>query len=132
MNSPSEPTRAWARQLLAVESASHSPTQLHKAVRVSEKLRSALTRFVGADGFAALLRRALALAKADVPALENARVAPDGRLEGIEEIAADAGTSAEAAIAITAHLLALLVTFIGEPLTLRIVRGAWPDTSLEE
>ena len=39
---------------------------------------------------------------------------------------------AEAAVAITAHLLGLLVTFIGEPLTLRLVREAWPDASLDE
>ena len=38
----------------------------------------------------------------------------------------------EAAVAITAHLLGLLVTFIGEPLTLRLVREAWPDASLDE
>ncbi len=30
------------------------------------------------------------------------------------------------------HLLGLLVTFIGEPLTLALVREAWPDISLDE
>jgi len=30
---------------------------------------------------------------------------------------------------VVGHLLALLVTFIGEPLTLRIVDDAWPETS---
>jgi hypothetical protein len=29
-----------------------------------------------------------------------------------------------------AQLLGLLVTFIGEPLTLRLVRDAWPDAPI--
>ena len=92
MNSSSEPVRAWARRLLAVEAANRSTSdaQLHEAVRVSEKLRISLAQFVGADGFTALLRRALVLARADVPSLQSAKVTPDGRLEGIQ--AADAGT----------------------------------------
>ena len=31
---------------------------------------------------------------------------------------------------IVAQLLGLLVTFIGEPLTLRLVRDAWPNASV--
>lgn len=34
----------------------------------------------------------------------------------------------EAAVAITAHLLGLLVAFIGVPLTVRLLRESWPDT----
>ena len=99
-------------------------------MRVCEKLRISLTRFVGADGFTALLRRALALARADVPSLQTVKVTADGRLEGLEEFAADSeNAGVEAATAITAHLLGLLVTFIGEPLTLRLVREAWPDVA---
>jgi hypothetical protein len=47
----------------------------------------------------------------------------EGRLEGIEE------AGGEAAITITAHLLGLLVTFVGESLTRRLMRKALPDTS---
>ena len=132
---PSASMRDLARRLLAVEAASQSAADPHghEAVRVCEKLRVSLTRFAGADGFAALLRRALALARAEVPALHSVKVKPDGSLEGLEELAAMRATAgAEAAVAITAHLLGLLVTFIGEPLTLRLVREAWPDASLDE
>ena len=87
----------------------------------------ALTQFIGADGFTALMRRALALARTEVPSLQTAKVTPEGLLEGIEEHGADAKTDSEAAIAITANLLALLVAFIGEPLTLRLMRDVWPD-----
>ena len=74
------------------------------------------------------------LANAEVPCLRNVKIGVGGRLEGFEQLAADTGTGgaarSEAAVAITAHLLGLLVTFIGEPLTLTLVREGWPDTSL--
>ena len=100
---------------------------------VTEKLRITLTRFAGADGFASLLRRALVLATAEVPALKRVKIGPDGRLEGLDQLAGELGSAAgnDAALAITAHLLSLLVTFVGEPITLKLVREAWPDTSLD-
>jgi hypothetical protein len=126
--------------LLALEAAQpQSAPYQHEAVRVCEKLRVSLTRFAGPDGFASLLRRALTLARAEVPALQAIQVNPDGSLEGLEQLAArewqpgsDWHGGADAAVAITAHLLVLLVTFIGRPLTLRLVREAWPDMSLDE
>jgi hypothetical protein len=131
MDSPSAAMRAWAKRLLASEAANQSGADSdgRESVRVFEKLRVSLTRFVGPDGFAALMRRALALARAEAPSLQNAKVAADGRLEGIEEQTANAQNNVEAAIAVTTHLLALLVTFIGEPLTLRLMRDVWPDAS---
>ncbi|HEX9095255.1 MAG TPA: hypothetical protein VF990_04040 [Candidatus Dormibacteraeota bacterium] len=135
MDTPSPSTRDWARRLLAAEAASRSAAdpRVPEAVRVCEKLRVAITRFAGADGFTALLRRALALARAEVPALHGITQKADGSLEGLEQLAADARDVAiDAAVAITAHLLGLLVTFIGEPLTVRLVREAWPDASWDE
>ena len=104
------------------------PATEHEAVRVCQKLRVSLTRFAGADGFTSLLRRSLALARADVPSLKAVTLNPEGCLEGIEQLAADSPEGAtDASVAVTAHLLGLLVTFIGEPLMLRLVRDAWPD-----
>jgi signal transduction histidine kinase len=134
MDKPSPSMRDLAGRLLAA-SQTASDQHVHDAAVVSEELRIPLTRFAGADGFASLLRRALVLASAEVPSLQSIKVGAEGRLEGFEQVAADTGAAArgsEAAVAITAHLLGLLVTFIGEPLTLRLVRGAWPDTSLDE
>ncbi len=100
-----------------------------EAVLVNEKLRTSLIQFAGADGFAALLRRALALASAEAPALRSATVSADGRLKGLEQLASHEGSVARgAAVAITTQLLELLVTFIGEPLTLKLVRESWPDS----
>ena len=124
-----------ARRLLALEAKNPTATdtQGDKAVRVCEKLRMSLTRFAGADGFTALLGRALALARADDPSLQTVKVTADGCLEGFDQFAADnTNVDAEAAIAIITHLLGLLATFIGEPFTLRLVREAWPEASLHE
>ena len=135
MDTPSSSMRDLARRLVAVEAASQSANCAHvpEAVRVCEKLQISLTRLAGSDGFTALLRRALALARADVPALQTVKLKPDGSLAGCERLALDATNGGpEAAVMILAHLLGLLKTFIGEPFTLRLVREAWPDTSLDE
>ena len=91
--------------------------------------RESLIRFAGIEGFASLLRRAVALARDEVPSLHGIQVARDGRLEGFDSSAHDASGD-EAAVVITAHLVSLLVSFIGEPLTMRLVLEAWPGTSL--
>lgn len=127
MDTPSPSMRHLAKRLLALEAASSPATDehAHEARRVFGKLRISLIRFAGPDSFTGLLRRAVALARAEVHSLESVKVDADGRLEGLEDVAADAAN--EAATAITVHLLGLLTTFIGEGLTLRLVRDAWPD-----
>jgi hypothetical protein len=135
MDTPSPSIRDLARRLLAVEAASQSAanSRTHEAVLVCEKLRVCLIRFAGADGFRALLRRALALARAEVPSLHGIAEKDDSSIEGLKELAADApNVGVDAAVAITSHLLGLLVTLIGEPLTVRLVREAWPDTSWDK
>lgn len=110
-DTPSAPTLAWARELLVVETG-NSPAadgSSDAALRVSEKMRIALTRFVGADGFRALIRRALALGRAEVAALETVKITAEGRLEGIEVLAVDRETGDEAAVTLIAHVLGLLV-----------------------
>ena len=119
--------------MLAVEAASPCATGAHvnEGVRVCEKLQVSLTRFAGADGFTSLLRRALALARAEVPALQRIEVKPDCSI--FEQLAADSSNGAtDAAVAIIAHLLGLLVTFIGAPLTVRLVSEAWPDALVDK
>lgn len=126
--------RRLAQRLLNLEAQRGSgDAQAHEAIRVCEKLRASLTRFAGPEGFTSLLRRALALARADTPSLDAVTIKPDGSLEGLEAVVADTSKGGpEAVVGIVAHLLGLLVTFIGEPLTLRLVREAWPDASFGE
>ncbi|HUQ72304.1 MAG TPA: hypothetical protein VM165_22450 [Planctomycetaceae bacterium] len=130
MDAPSPALRTLARRLIAEETArpKSAGARSNAAVQVCEKLRTELTRFAGAEGFSALMRRALVLARADVPALSGVTVTPDGVVDGLEALVteeADAGIAA--ATALTTQLLGLLVTFIGEPLTQRLVSEAWPD-----
>ena len=128
--------RDLAERLLAANQVASS-SQGDEAVVLIETLRMMLTKFAGPQGSTSLLQRALALASAEVPLLKNVKSA-DGGLEGFKEIVAGKGVGGagdEPALALTAHLLGLLVTFIGEPLTfigepltLRLERAARPDT----
>ena len=130
--------RDLARRLMAQEAGECEPseTQAHAAFRVCEKLRLHLSKLVGAAGFQCLLARALALARAEVLWLEAVQVKTNGSLEGLDlgetaqKRAAD--ETARGGVALLVHLLGLLVTFIGEALTLRLVRDIWPDAPLDE
>jgi hypothetical protein len=132
MDKPSSSLRDLARQLLTASQTGSGP-HVPEVVAVIERLRISLAKFAGDAGFESLLRRALVLASADVPSLQNVKIGANGRLDGVGPLPADTGTGAlggEAAVAIAAHLLGLLVAFIGEPLTLRLLRESWPDTRI--
>ena len=57
----------------------------------------------------------------------------EGSLAGFEAIEEnqEASAAGEAGMVLVAHLLELLVTFIGAPLTLHLVRDKWPDATLD-
>ncbi len=132
MDTPSASMRALARQLLAASEIASGP-HVHEAVVVIERLRICLVKLTGDEGFTSLLKRALVLSSAHVPSLRSVKIDAAGRVDGLEHFAADSGTGAlgeEAAVAITTHLLGLLVVFIGKSLTLRLLRQSWPDTRL--
>ena len=114
--------RDLARQLLAANPTARDHRG-HEAARVFGVLQGSLTNFAGVDGFAALMKRALALAGAAAPSLQRITLGPDGRVEGLDGI--DAG----AAVELATQLLSLLETFIGESLTLVLVAEAFPDAS---
>ena len=126
-----------ARRLLAFEAArdnNSSGARADVAVQVIGELRLHLIRLAGVEGFRSLLSRALTLAKAEVPSLKMVQVRADGSVEGFEGIEGSREAGAEgvqAGTVLVAHLLELLVTFIGTPLTLRLVRDAWPDASID-
>ena len=108
-----------------------SGTKIPVPCLASEKLRPHLAALMGNIGFRALLARALALANADVPWLRAVHVKTDGSYEGFEELEAhvDPDEFSEGCVVLLSHLLGLLVAFIGEELTLRLVRQAWPKLS---
>lgn len=135
MSTASPAVRDLARRLLAYEAArAPGPDgRPDAAVRVLEELRVRLSKLMGVIGFSSLLSRALALAKADVPSLEAVQVRGDGSLEGFDPARQDeASECANQDLVLVAHLLGLLVTFIGTPLTLRLLRDAWPEAPIDE
>ncbi len=103
------------------------------AFRVCEKLRQVLGKLLGTAGFQALLARALTLARAEAPALRAVKINAQGSLEGLSQLEprARGGRVSKGEVVLVATLLRLLVTFIGEALTQRLVEDAWPEASLD-
>ncbi|WP_165250719.1 hypothetical protein [Paludisphaera soli] len=118
-----------ARRLVAIESSREPPGGMVGAARACEKLRRPLVKLVGADGFRSLLSRALAMAKAEAPALASIRVGALGSLESID--GGEPALGVEAGAVLLAHLIGLLAVFIGDRLTFPIVAEAWPDVPLD-
>ncbi len=96
---------------------------------VLELLRPQLVTLMGNGGFRALLARALALAKAEVPWLRAAHVSVDGNLAALIEPGTqiDPEQLAEGKVVLVAQLLGLLIAFIGPNLTIGLVREVWPE-----
>ncbi len=128
--------RDFAKRLIAYEArGNHAPG--HNApgdFDICEKLRPQLVTLMGNAGFRALLSRALALAGDEAPWLRAVHVKSDGALEGLEEMHAELppGALLEGKVALLAQLLGLLVAFIGQNLTVRVIREVWPKAPLND
>jgi hypothetical protein len=130
--------RDLAHRLLTYEAGSgknsepiESPT-----LRVYQKLRQSLGEFVGVAGFYSLASRALALAKPEAPSLNAAQVSGDGALQGLSEIETQIGMNkdpaGEGGVILIDRLLGLLRIFVGEALTLSLLRNAWPGEAFDD
>jgi len=130
--------RDLAHRLLACEAGADKVTGPTKSptVRVYEKLRQSLGEFVGAAGFHSLASRALTLARPEAPNLSAARVATDGSLQGLGEFETqfdiDTNRAGNGGIILIARLLGLLRIFLGEALTLSLLRNAWPGEDFDD
>lgn len=135
-------TRDLARRLLSYEAdvGKMLEPSVSTTLLVYEKLRKGLCEFAGVAGFQSLASRALALAKAEDPSLDAVRVAPDGSIHGLGEVAqmdidkdrADSYPAGEAGVILIARLLGLLLLFLGESLTLSLLRVKWPEAALDD
>lgn len=115
-----------ARWLLAQEMGDRTDprTSVEAVERVTTKLSAGMTLLVSSDGYRALLGRALYLARAEYAVLDGVRVGTsDVYLEGLRET----GGAHDAVVAFLAHVIALLVRFIGDDLTRNLIRQRWPD-----
>src|SRR5450432_2957923 len=128
-------TRDLAQRLLAYENAARKtsePTQF-AAFGVCERLRQPLISLTGVAGFRSLLSRALTLARAEAPSLSAVEVAADGSLKGQDELASqtDKEQARDGGAILIAQLIGLLLTFLGEGLTLRLVQDVWPEAAFD-
>lgn len=142
MTTPPE-MRDLAQRLLtyeAFESETSEPSE-SATVRVYEKLRQGLGKFAGVAGFQSLASRALALARTEAPSLSAVRVSAAGALQGLDEIEhqfdidkVQAGEfpAGEGGIILITRLLGLLLIFLGEALTLSLLRITWPGAALDD
>ena len=125
MNRATPKLRIYAERLIADEMSQNasSKSKTTAAFVVIETLSPHFGALMGAAGFRALISRALALADAEVAWLRDLRVREDGSFEGLNELEAQANPEEIAAsgVVLLARLLGLLVTFIGEDLTLRLL-----------
>ena len=123
-----------AHSLIAFELQSNQgTTATSEAFRACDRLRPPLTSLMGSGGFRAIHARALNLAGGKVPWLRGVQLAADGSLAGLEELQqqVEPNDFRQGGAVVLAHLLGLLVAFIGEPLTFRLVREAWPRIPLD-
>jgi hypothetical protein len=130
--------RDLAHRLLAYEAVAGKTSEPLEppAIRVYEKLRQSLCEFVGVAGFQSLASRALTLSRPEVPSLSAARVAADGSLQGLGDIETQVDMGKDPAgngeIILIARLLGLLRIFLGEALTLSLLRNAWPGEVFDD
>ena len=101
------------------------------ARRAYDDLVRVLAPLIGQAGVDALTGRALHLAQREYPWLVDTREAEQAERLFAQVIACleqqDPAVGIEGAGAVFALFTGLLVTFIGEPLTARLLRKAWPD-----
>ena len=99
-----------------------------------EKLRPNLAALMGNTGFNSLINRARALGSTDFPWLGASPAKLEGFLDDLYEAGGqvEADQFREGCVILLSHLLGLLTAFIGQDLTLRLVREIWPELALND
>lgn len=129
--------RDLAQRLLSYESDGRDTSELagSATLRVYEKLRKSLGQLAGTAGFQALASRALTLAKSEDPSFGPVRVATDGKLEGMSAVGSSINAEKdwvqEGGVVLISRLLGLLFIFLGEALTMNLIRDVWLDATLD-
>jgi hypothetical protein len=130
--------RDLAQRLLSYEALAGDTSEPVESttLRVYQKLRESLGQWAGSAGFHSLASRALVLARSEVPSLSAVQVGADGNLEGMSaikpSIKVEQDRVNEGGVILISRLLGLLLTFLGEALTLSLLRDAWPVTAFDD
>jgi hypothetical protein len=125
---PSErPLRDLAILLLSEANGTGEDTP--PAAQVLERLDTVLWRVAGQAGSRSLMARALSLARSDAPTLVGLRIPATGPFTSAEWKLAPTSSfdTRNEQVILVVHVLELLQTFIGERLTIQLVKEAWPD-----
>ncbi len=109
MSKVSPTAQALARRVLLHEAGGRAELAAlaEAAERADARLRGRLADLIGTTAYTTLVARAVRLAQAEVPALE--------------------GVTATGLTTTLAHVIGLLITFIGENLVFRLIHEAWPE-----
>jgi len=136
--STSPEIRELAARLIAHESGvgKSSEGTDSAALSVYKKLRQSISAFAGAAAFESLAFRALMQAQSEAPRLWAVQITEDGSIEGLAELKSQIGDdmdlAGEEGAILIARLLGLLQIFLGEALTLSLLRDAWPATAIAD
>lgn len=128
--------RLWkvSELILAYETRENLTQAIRKpaAFLVCEKLRPSLASLMGHTGFRTLLSRALAISNTEAAWPGTVQVKADGTLAGWDALERQIPRKdfAQVSVVLIACLLGLLVAFIGEELTLQLLREIWPELTL--
>jgi hypothetical protein len=115
---------ALVRHLVTFEASQNQDGLIAASLRVSHKLGSHLSRIIGREGLHTLVVRAVKLTARQMPTMNGVEVTEDGLLflpDGVRNLDA-AGVES-----LLEQTFGLLISFIGEDLTLRIVQESWPE-----
>jgi hypothetical protein len=127
--------RSIAQRLIKYEMQGKDPSEITDTAtfQVIDRVRPQLATLMGNGGFRALLARALVLASAEVSWLREVQVKVDGALEGLAILhtSLDPAEFREGRVVLLAHLLGLLVAFIGPALTSRLMGEIWPQLAAD-
>ena len=139
MTPPTPSHRALARWLVTTEIEAEAEGALaapEAAERVFGKLSQRLARLITDVGADALVARAVHLSLAAFPFLGGAQIrrSDDSLIISLRKTAdrTESSQVAEGFEAVLATLVALLVSFIGEDLTARILREVWPELAMPQ
>jgi len=121
------------RRILAKEAGggADGPVVAAAARRVCERFTEHLTALIGEDGVAAICARSLDLSKrtahalAHVPATHHGSSLPAILQQALEQH--EAAVATEGAVTVLATASELMASLIGEELTRRLLRQAWPE-----
>ena len=99
--------------------------------RVIEQLCGKIAEVHGNTSLEALLSRALVATRADFPWLRSAKASKSGELVGLEQIyPPDPEQAMRGELAVLSSLIELLRSFLGDSVTLQLLRTLWPLASL--